>query len=344
MTTMLDPDLHGHDSVQRDLLHAIRSSRLGHSYLFLGPEGVGKKRLALALARALVCESPVNAAPCGVCRQCSLVSRGIHADVQLFERDKSTFSVEQMRETILPWASRTAREGRAKVGILNDIEHLGHASANAFLKTLEEPPSGTYWLLISSREGAVLSTIRSRCREVRFSPLGRGDIETLLEGPLRQEMSAILAQRNDSGDAPKLTITEREFLLDACEGAPGRMLHLMSERLFDAVELLASLHSGTWRESPVDGAEKLLELLTHDSDETQEPLRERMSLLFSLMQRRIAADTRHATKESETSHFMHLNEGLERLREALTMSASVRLVADTAATLMTKQSTSGIKS
>jgi DNA polymerase III delta' subunit len=182
---LLDGRILGHDLVQRGLLRAMSTGRLAHAHLFTGPDGIGKKLVALALAKALVCPNAGgNKGPCLACRQCEMVELGVHPDVRVFVRDKVTFSTELMRDVILDWASRRPREGRNKIGILNDVEHLGVQSANAFLKTLEEPPNGTSWILLTSDPAATLTTIRSRCQSTAFQPLSTEEMETLLQGAL----------------------------------------------------------------------------------------------------------------------------------------------------------------
>src|SRR5690606_33259208 len=128
-------------------------------------------------------------------RQCKLVQQGAHSDVQEFSRDKSVFSVQHMRDNVLDWASMRPREGMRKIGIIDDVEYLGVQAANAFLETLEEPPEGTSWILLSGRIGSALTTVISRCRVVYFSPLEPADLEALLSGNLREAVIKALAER-----------------------------------------------------------------------------------------------------------------------------------------------------
>lgn len=202
---LLDSRILGHDLVQRGLLRALGSGRLAHAHLFTGPDGIGKKLVALALAKALVCpDAGGRGAPCLACRQCEMVELGVHPDVKVFSRDKTTYSTELMREGILDWAARRPREGQRKVGILYDAEHLGIQSANAFLKTLEEPPKGTYWVLVSGDPSATLTTIRSRCQATAFQPLSVDEMETLMQGALGAALGAAAmeaAERTGKGAA-----------------------------------------------------------------------------------------------------------------------------------------------
>jgi hypothetical protein len=196
---VLDPNIAGHKSEQESLLRAVRSGRLAHGHLFAGPAGIGKKLVAVALAKALVCEKPdaATGAACHGCRQCRMVASGHHSDVQTYMKDKSQFSADLMRDTVLDWASRKPREGRRKVGIICDADSLSIAAANSFLKTLEEPPPGTHWILLTSDPAATLTTIRSRCQLSTFQPLTPEEMEGLFAGKLRDELDGLIRARSE---------------------------------------------------------------------------------------------------------------------------------------------------
>jgi len=174
------------------LRRALVSGRVHHAYLFDGPDGVGKERLAFALAQALVCErrAPGSADACGECRAClRAVPRPdqptpSHPDVVVLERglydpaaigrrspEVQDISIDQVRTLVLAHAAFPPYEGRAKVTIVRRAEELSIAAANALLKVLEEPGSRTHFVLLSSAPQALLPTIRSRVQPIRFGPL-----------------------------------------------------------------------------------------------------------------------------------------------------------------------------
>jgi DNA polymerase-3 subunit delta' len=167
---------------------ARRRGRLAHAYLFTGPPGVGKRLFANELAKALLCENPPGERleACDQCPGCVQVEAGTHPDLFVIARpEESTgIPVEVMRELSRGLSLKAAR-GHGKVGIVDDADCLndpitGHASANAFLKTLEEPPPGSVLILIGTRPDLQLPTIVSRCQVVRFAPLPRDVIADLL--------------------------------------------------------------------------------------------------------------------------------------------------------------------
>ena len=200
-------------AVQRSLA----GERPPRSYLFVGPERVGKATLALQLAQALNCERgvgarhasplrsdtepPSDATPCGECRACTRIAAGIHSDVPTVSFDTTDdgrvlteISVDQVRE-VERAVALAPYEGRTRVVIIDPAHAMNASAQNAFLKTLEEPPPHAVFVLITTDEEAMLPTIRSRCRRVEFRPAPSSEIEAALaaEG-VEPERAALLAR------------------------------------------------------------------------------------------------------------------------------------------------------
>ena len=147
-----------------------------HALLLDGPRGLGKRILALNLARALLCESPgVQGFSCGRCASCRYVVAGQHPDLQLIEpfvvdedgevKAQDPIPVDRIR-ALIEWVQLTSHRGHAKVAVIAPAESMNLAAANALLKTLEEPPPATYLILVSHQAGRVPATLRSRCRRM----------------------------------------------------------------------------------------------------------------------------------------------------------------------------------
>ncbi len=178
----------GHRRLKRLLARAVRSGTLPPSLVFAGPEGVGKKQAALALAQALNCLEPaVDGAAseqdgCGTCASCSRIARGLHPDVMVVKRpdDKSEIVVAQARELIRQVGYRPF-EGRVRVVIIDGADQLGDDSQDALLKTLEEPPARNVFVLVTSRPNLLSTTVRSRCCVLRFAPVPVAEIAESLE-------------------------------------------------------------------------------------------------------------------------------------------------------------------
>ena len=178
-----------------DLLsRAVQSDRVAHAYAFVGPSGVGRKLTALSFAQALLCPER----GCGECRSCARITAGIHPDCRLIVPDGQNIKIEQVRE-LERLAYLTPHEGPWKVFILDEAERMTLPAANAFLKTLEEPPARTVLVLILARARALPATILSRCQLVRFSPLPHSDAVAVLMAHGVEEGEAGLLARVSEG-------------------------------------------------------------------------------------------------------------------------------------------------
>jgi DNA polymerase-3 subunit delta' len=176
----------GHDWAVDLLRGAIIHDRVGHAYLFTGPRQVGKATLARTFAMALNCQAEsLDERPCGRCRPCLLIGDGRHPDVRLLlpevsGRGKFTLKIDQIRG-LQQELSLTATEARYKIAILKQFDAANASAANAFLKTLEEPPNHVILLLTASEADALLPTITSRCRTIGLRPLPAAQIEAVLQ-------------------------------------------------------------------------------------------------------------------------------------------------------------------
>jgi len=185
-------DIFGQEKAIGILLRAIESGRIPQAYLFAGPDGVGKKTAALALAAALNC--PKEPAGCGVCSSCRRVAAGNHPDVRLIEPRARIIRIDMVRE-ISEAAGYKPFEGRKKVFVLDQVELMNQAAANCLLKTLEEPPEDTLLVLVTSLPENLLPTVRSRCQRVDFAQLPRGKVLEWLvgNGGLSPQVASLLA-------------------------------------------------------------------------------------------------------------------------------------------------------
>jgi DNA polymerase-3 subunit delta' len=192
---MLLADIVGQDHAVALLQRAAVSGRLAHAWLFDGPESVGKRSAALALALALCCpEAP--GAGCGTCDTCRRIETGQHPDVRSFEPQTQQYVIDQAREIVAIAATRP-HEAPARLLILDRADCLNPSSANCLLKTLEEPFAGNHLLLISSAPDRLLPTIRSRTQRVRFVALPPAALMTIAErrgaSPAQAETAVALA-------------------------------------------------------------------------------------------------------------------------------------------------------
>ena len=163
---------------QAEAAREVLSARAAwpHALLLDGPRGLGKRTLALNLARGLLCESPsADGSACGSCASCHYVAAGQHPDLQMIEpfvidedgevKVQDPILIERIR-ALIDWVQLTSHRGRAKVAVIVPAEAMNLAAANALLKTLEEPPPATYLILVAHQPGRVPATLRSRCRRM----------------------------------------------------------------------------------------------------------------------------------------------------------------------------------
>lgn len=195
-------NLLGHDSRREMLRHAIAKRRLAHTFLFVGPAGIGKRTFAQAVAQSLLCERHTDADldACGECPGCKQVAAGSHPDlfqigmpegkrelpVALFIGDDEHRGQEGLCHDI----ALRPMAGRRKIAIIDDADCFNQESANCLLKTLEEPPPKSLLILIGTTADAQLPTIRSRCQVLQFAPLPNDHvIEILVREGLAEDRS-----------------------------------------------------------------------------------------------------------------------------------------------------------
>jgi DNA polymerase-3 subunit delta' len=209
----------GHEKVVERLLGIIAHHRIASSYLFCGEQGIGKKTAAIEFAKALNClKSEVrmqnaevenkeseelllkphashlaSSDACDACASCQKMDSGTHPDFRLVSPQEKQIRIDEIRgieETL----SYKSVEGRYKAVVVDDAETMNSAAANAFLKTLEEPPADSIIILVSSNPDTLPATIRSRCSRVNFAPLSPEACRKVLEGKIPEDNIDVLSR------------------------------------------------------------------------------------------------------------------------------------------------------
>lgn len=272
-------DVVGHRGLVRLIARAVDRGSLPPSLLFAGPEGVGKRRAAAALAQALNCAAPVRDAAagaavpldaCGRCAACARIARGSYPDVLTVGGDGGAITIDEVRE-----AAGHARyrpfEGRRRVVVFDDADRLVPQSQNALLKTLEEPPPASQFVLVTSRADTLLATVRSRCQRLSF-----GLLETA-------EVSEILTRDHGYGES------DARAAAAAAGGSVGRALRLAAGELTAArdaaLALLRTVAAARDAKSRLEGAKGLLAGRTggKGAGGQRQELTERLRALSSLV-------------------------------------------------------------
>ncbi len=202
--------IYDQDTAIRILSKSITNNRISHGYLFWGPEGVGKKLTAKAFAKSVLC-SDKELLGCNNCNTCIRIEKEVHPDLLIIKPTGKTrlITVDTIEE-IIHLAHFRPYEGDRRFVIFDDAERIGIPAQTHFLKTLEEPPSNTTFVLVTCNPGLILSTIRSRCQPVRFQHLQPGTIKKILVGKksLREDEATKLANLSQGQISRALEIYE----------------------------------------------------------------------------------------------------------------------------------------
>lgn len=175
----------GQDHVVRTLKNQIKNNRIGHAYLFTGTRGTGKTSVAKLFARAINCQSPVDGNPCNHCEACLAAARDSFMDIVEVDAASNT-SVDDIRR-IIDEIQYTPVNGRYKVYIIDEAHMLSGSAFNAFLKTLEEPPSYAVFILATTEPHKLPITILSRCQRYDFHRISNETIAANLADLVAKE-------------------------------------------------------------------------------------------------------------------------------------------------------------
>jgi DNA polymerase-3 subunit delta' len=265
-------DVLGHERVKSLLARSLERGRLPPALLLAGPDGVGKKTLAMAAGRALLCETGSGEA-CGRCATCGRVQRTIaalpeargraekgkdptarnfplHPDFFLVEPWPHGIKIEQIRDVVREVGGRPF-EARARAFVIDDAHEMTDQAQNALLKSLEEPPATSHVLLVTSAPQALLPTIRSRCQILRMGPLPTSVVQSYLEerAGVPAEEARLRGALSGGSLGAALTFASKEYrtlrdlLLTILEGIDRGALQRMAaaEKLADADDLQLAL-------------------------------------------------------------------------------------------------------
>ena len=327
-------DVVGHRRIVALLARAIAHDSLPPSLIFAGPAGVGKRLTALGVAQALNCLKPqppseLETDACGSCAACVRIARGLHPDVLIIEpNDKGNIVIEQVRDAVDRAAYRPF-EGKSRVVVIDDADALMAQAQNALLKTLEEPPSASVFILVTAHPDVLLPTVQSRCPRLRFQPLLAQDIAAVLvkHGQKPAEARVVAATADGSlghalaasaGDLADARNVAEKVLASAARAAePGR-------RIETAKDLLAKTGAG--------GAE--------DREQVSSHLRAMASLLRDIEILSTRADVRALANPDVQPALARLTEAyrgergmraftaIDQALVALERNAGVKVVAD----------------
>jgi DNA polymerase-3 subunit delta' len=222
----------GHERQKEILNRSLAGGRLAHAYLFSGPDGIGKRLMALALARAIVCHEQRG---CGNCQACRKIDHRNHPDLHVLEPDGNSIKIEQVR-AFQKDLNLKPLEAPRKICLIEEADCMTVGAANALLKTLEEPRGDTLLILLSAHPNRLLETIRSRCQPLPFTRHPNSRIQAQLEQQLDIDSTEahVLAALSEGsfkkafGKDRELYLEERRKLLKTLTGlSSGSILPIL---------------------------------------------------------------------------------------------------------------------
>ncbi len=203
-------------TILQRFIQLSQRKRLAHAYLFVGPHASGKVETALTVAKYINCEhrAEEDSAPCENCPACHKINTGNHPDVTTLSSDnRQAMKIAQIRDMIARSQLRPF-EAKKKVYIIKDVELLSIEGSNAVLKTLEEPASDSLFILTSAVPERLLSTVKSRCHMMNFSPLSQTSLaRDLIDHDDHDEESAHFLAFYSEGCAGKARILQEQGFL-----------------------------------------------------------------------------------------------------------------------------------
>ena len=317
----------GQEQPKKILKNALQSSNVAHAYLFHGQESIGKKQIAIELAKSLNCASPIKGDACDACISCRKIENRTHPDFFFIEPIKNTSTAREAVikiETIRELQRKLAYhpyEGKVKIAIIDDAERMNLQAGNAFLKTLEEPPSKTILILISSHPFKLLPTIISRCQAIQFQPLNPENIKKILKETVTEEMtedfSLDFRTVRSRGSVKKALAEDIENIANIRE----EMVNLLGNISFDHMDIVFS-HAKSW---------------ARQSDQWEIILNELMELVRDLaffrsgcsesevFNRDIAAKLKPLAARKSMSSWLEIFNAIHTTRAALSGNANAQL-------------------
>ena len=284
-------NLVGNDHIKSYLTHMVQKGAIGNSLLFAGPDGIGKSQFALELAKMLICKEDVNGT------HAHKIDSGTHPDIHAFRPagKLGLHSIEAMRNFsddvyLAPY------EAKWKVFLIHDADKMLAYSANALLKTFEEPSPDSLIILLSSSPESLLPTVRSRCRTIYFHPVEEAEIAKVL-----------VAKHQKSED-------EAKALAAQADGSIGRALHL-AERGEDPRRLILMNTLAARKMNSYNELQKMAAEIGNETDQVKKQVEEsaRQELLKGFTETLSATQQQALEKEIEGAVSRRYNEEVDAL-------------------------------
>lgn len=208
-------DIIGQDTVKKHLQTGISQGNISHAYIINGETGSGRRLLASALTKTLLCENPApEGDACGVCKSCLQADSNNHPDVRFIVHEKASIGVDDIRDQLVNDITIKPYSSKHKIYIVPDANKMTEQAQNALLKTIEEPPEYAVVILLTETADTLLETIQSRCIILNTRPLDKKEIKQYLVNNLQMEPE------------------RAEIAAGFCQGNVGKAIHFASSEDF----------------------------------------------------------------------------------------------------------------
>lgn len=216
------------------LKKALEQGMVSNGYIFCGPSGSGKSLAAEVFARGLNCRTEGPDKPCGICSSCKRFESGNHPNIEILKPSGASIKIKQIREIISEVAKKPIESGY-KVIIVDEADKMTQEAQDAFLKTLEEPPASTVFILLVENHHSLLPTVLSRCQVFFMSKVSKQQLEDYLASHY------------------KLDYNQISFAAAAANGIIGKAVEILNNKELQEqrrlyVDLATKLHGGTYVE------------------------------------------------------------------------------------------------
>lgn len=227
----------GNEQVKETLNNIIQNNNLTHSYMFVGPSGIGKTLFAKEFAKMILCQTN-ETKPCGKCKSCIELENNNNPDLIIIEPDNTTIKIEQIRQMQLKILEKPIISNK-KVYIIKDADLMTRDASNCLLKTLEEPPSFITIIMTGTNESLFLNTIKSRCVKIAFSKIQDNLLKKFFEDNHGFTMNEALLKACEGSIEKALKVNEKK---QDYEEAAKIFLNIENYKLLDVINKLDFLY------------------------------------------------------------------------------------------------------
>ena len=295
------------------LVRNLEDGNFVHAYLITGQEGVGKRTLAREVARYLLCTGDHR--PCGVCPACQQILQGTHPDVLMVrpgfhvssdiptDRGKNDIIVETIRE-VVSMVNEHGYASSMRIVVIEQAERMNPAAQNALLKTLEEPPEGVMFLIVTQTPGALLPTIVSRCRSVSLHPWPDKTVRRVLEEHgIREDRAAQAVHVSGGSIGRALKMAQDEAYWERRRKIMDQFLNLPDRSSIYGV-------ANEWKDARDQG----MELLEDLEDMVRTMLLVRLGMADRELMKPYPEPFQRMSEEGDTKDFLHLLDSIQNAR------------------------------